>query len=112
MKNVVWLAGLVPLALSLGCGGGRMGSTGSSGGDGGGGTPKSAFVVISKTTTGPFSVAMSTPFQPAEWDYSFFSLNPSATTTQWICGGISYTQALGKTVSPLRLFSHGPLGLE
>ena len=51
-----------------------------SGGDGGGLTP-TATVTISKSTTGPFSVAMSTSFQPAEWDYQFFTLNPLATTT-------------------------------
>jgi len=66
-----------PLVLALGCGGGSMGS----GGGGGGGTnstPES--VVISKNTNGPFSLAMSTSFQPAEWDSAFFTLNPSATT--------------------------------
>jgi len=36
--------------------------------------------VISKAANGPFSVAMSTSFQPAEWDYQFFMLNPTATT--------------------------------
>lgn len=50
-----------------------------SGGGGGGTNPES--VVISKSTNGAFSLAMSTSFQPAEWDYSFFMLNPSATTT-------------------------------
>jgi hypothetical protein len=40
-----------------------------------------AVAVISPTTHGPFSVAMSTSFQPAEWDNAFFTLNPSATTT-------------------------------
>lgn len=50
-----------------------------SGGGGGGTNPES--VVISNSTNGAFSLAMSTSFQPAEWDYSFFMLNPSATTT-------------------------------
>ncbi len=67
------------LALALGCGGGSMGSSGGSGG--GGTNPPSATVVISKNTTGPFSVAMSTSFQPAEWDNAFFTLNPGAATT-------------------------------
>ena len=31
-----------------------------------------AAAVISNGSTGPFSVAMSTSFQPAEWDYQFF----------------------------------------
>src|ERR1035437_737368 len=68
---VLW----APLLLALGCGGGSMGS----GGGGGGTNPES--VVISNSTNGAFSLAMSTSFQPAEWDYSFFMLNPSATTT-------------------------------
>jgi hypothetical protein len=38
-------------------------------------------VIISNGKTGPFSVAMSTSFQPAEWDYQFFTTNPAATTT-------------------------------
>jgi hypothetical protein len=40
-----------------------------------------AVAVISSTPSGQFSVAMSTSFQPAEWDNQFFTLNPSATTT-------------------------------
>ncbi len=40
-----------------------------------------AAAVISSSTTGSFSVAMSTSFQPAEWDYQFFTMNPTATTT-------------------------------
>ena len=57
-----------------------MGSNG--GGGGGSGTnPTSASVTISATKGSAFSVAMSTSFQPAEWDYQFFQLNPSATTT-------------------------------
>jgi len=68
------------LALGLGCGGGSMG-TGGGGGGGGGGGSTSASVVVSNATSGPFSVAMSTSFQPAEWDYTFFQQNPGATTT-------------------------------
>ncbi len=52
-----------------------------SGGGGGGGSTPTATVTISKSPGAPFSVAMSTAFQPAEWDYQFFTLNPSATTT-------------------------------
>jgi len=40
-----------------------------------------AVVQVSNSVAGTFSVAMSTSFQPAEWDYQFFTLNPSATTT-------------------------------
>ncbi len=43
--------------------------------------PPPETVVVSATTQGPFSVAMSTSFQPAEWDYQFFTLNPGANTT-------------------------------
>jgi hypothetical protein len=68
-----------PLVLALGCGGGGMGSSGGSGG--GGSNPASETIVISKATNGTFSVAMSTSFQPAEWDDQFFTLNPTATTT-------------------------------
>ena len=40
-----------------------------------------AAAVISSSTSRPFSVAMSTSFQPAEWDDLFFTMNPDATTT-------------------------------
>jgi hypothetical protein len=66
------------LSFALGCGAGGMGS------NNGGGlstTTPDATVTISNSTNGPFSVAMSTSFQPAEWDYQFFTLNPGATTT-------------------------------
>jgi putative glycosyl hydrolase len=36
---------------------------------------------IMSGTNGTFGVAMSTSFQPAEWDDQFFSTNPGATTT-------------------------------
>ncbi len=40
-----------------------------------------AVVQISNATSGRFELAMSTSFQPAEWDYQFFQNHPSATTT-------------------------------
>ena len=40
-----------------------------------------AVAQIGITKSGGFDVAMSTSFQPAEWDYQFFTLNPTATTT-------------------------------
>jgi Glycosyl hydrolase catalytic core len=40
-----------------------------------------AVAKIGITKNGRFEVAMSTSFQPAEWDYQFFTLNPGATTT-------------------------------
>jgi hypothetical protein len=70
------------LVFAAGCGGGsNIGSNGGGGSSGGGGTPPSATMTISNTAFAPFSVAMSTSFQPAEWDYQFFALNPTATTT-------------------------------
>lgn len=38
-------------------------------------------VQVSSNTSGSLNLAMSTAFQPAEWDYQFFTNNPSATTT-------------------------------
>jgi len=69
---------VVFLAFAAACGGGSMGS---GGGGGGGSNTNSTTVTISKTTRGTFSVAMSTSFQPAEWDNQFFTLNPAATAT-------------------------------
>jgi len=40
-----------------------------------------AVAQISTATSGRFDLAMATSFQPAEWDYQFFTLNPTATTT-------------------------------
>jgi hypothetical protein len=40
-----------------------------------------AAAAIAANQSGPFSLAMSTSFQPAEWDYQFFQTNPGATTT-------------------------------
>src|ERR1700722_18515676 len=53
-----------------------MGS--NSGGGGGCPNPAQESVVISKGANETFSVAMSTSFQPAEWDDQFFTLNPTA----------------------------------
>jgi hypothetical protein len=68
----------IPLVLAVACG---SSGTNFTGGGGGGSTPPDATVSISSTTTGSFSEAMSTSFQPAEWDYQFFNLNPTATAT-------------------------------
>jgi hypothetical protein len=43
--------------------------------------PVTAQVQIATTVTGPLKLAMSTSFQPAEWDYQFFTDNPAATST-------------------------------
>ncbi|MGD0567990.1 MAG: hypothetical protein ABSA78_06260 [Candidatus Sulfotelmatobacter sp.] len=63
------------LALALGCGGTNMGSPG------GGGTPPSDTVTVGKSVAGPFGVAMSTSFQPAEWDYTVFQDYSGLNTT-------------------------------
>ena len=77
MKNAVFVLTVLILAISTACGGG-------------GTTPPpppppppvtvSANVAVSSTTNGPFDLAMSTSFQPAEWDYQFFLNNPGAIT--------------------------------
>lgn len=55
----------------------------SSGGGGGSGNsnPPSDTVTIGKSVTGPFKVAMSTAFQPAEWDYTLFQTYPGLSAT-------------------------------
>jgi hypothetical protein len=42
--------------------------------------PVQATVTVNSATSGPFDLAMSTSFQPAEWDYTFFQQFPGATT--------------------------------
>ncbi len=65
-----------------------------------------AAVVISNDKTGPFSVAMSTSFQPAEWDYQFFTSNPQAST-------ITNLNNLGPNHIRLQGISQGiPQGME
>jgi hypothetical protein len=78
MKFVSFAAAWGLLMFAAGCGGSGMSS--------GGGTitpppPPSATITVTSVPIQPFSVAMSTSFQPAEWDYQFFTLNPTATTT-------------------------------
>jgi len=65
---------IVLLIFAIGCGGGSMSPSTT-----GNPPPASISVTISNTTKGPFDVAMSTSFQPAEWDYQFFTNFPSAT---------------------------------
>lgn len=40
----------------------------------------SASVTVNNSKNGPLNLAMSTSFQPAEWDYQFFQSFPAATT--------------------------------
>jgi hypothetical protein len=72
------------LALASACGGGSMSTPAggvSNGGGGGTTTTPSDTVTISKNVSGPFSVAMSTSFQPAEWDYTLFQSFPGLSAT-------------------------------
>jgi hypothetical protein len=67
---------LFGLSFSLACGGGSMATLTT--------TPPptiNAHLVISNTVTAPLNLAMSTSFQPAEWDDAFFTLAPNGTTT-------------------------------
>src|SRR5581483_12138062 len=77
MRKLVGPGLFLSLAILSGCGGGTTAII----------TPPpppppvvNANVSISSTPVGPFDVAMSTSFQPAEWDYQFFQDFPSATT--------------------------------
>jgi|SRR5271170_858375 len=67
------LAVFILLSLSAACGGGSTSSSPP--------PPVSAQVQIANTVTGPLKLAMSTSFQPAEWDYQFFTGSPGATST-------------------------------
>lgn len=58
---------------TVGCGGGGMGTTKIT-------TTPTVTATVSSTAGGPFNVAMSTSFQPAEWDYTLFQSFPSLTT--------------------------------
>ena len=65
------------LAAALACGGGGAENIGGSPPP----PPPSATATISNNVTGQFGVAMSTSFQPAEWDYTVFQNFPALTTT-------------------------------
>ena len=74
MQKLWGFALLVLLLWAAGCGGGGSSTTPPPQPD--------VNVQISSTTGGLLlNVAMSTSFQPAEWDYQFFTDNPGATTT-------------------------------
>jgi hypothetical protein len=62
------------LLLATACGGGNMTPPQTV-------TPPPESITISKTVTAPFNLAMSTSFQPAEWDYTLFQNFPALTTT-------------------------------
>src|SRR5580700_2868304 len=66
------------LAFSAGCGGGSMSSSMSPPPPP---PPVTAQVKVTNTSAGSLNLAMSTSFQPAEWDDQFFTINPGANTT-------------------------------
>jgi putative glycosyl hydrolase len=76
MKQLALLAVLVSLAVLTACGGSSVNMP-----------PlppppavANASITVSNNTGANFDVAMSTSFQPAEWDYTFFNQFPNATT--------------------------------
>jgi hypothetical protein len=76
MKSLALVVSLVALVTLTACGGGSMVT----------GPPPpqqqvlKADVSVNSATNGGFNVAMSTSFQPAEWDFQFFQQFPAATT--------------------------------
>ncbi len=73
--EVLIVLSLILLSLGAGCGGSGMSTQPTQP------PPPNAQVKVTNTIAGPMNLAMSTAFQPAEWDDQFFSLNPGATTT-------------------------------
>lgn len=84
--------------------------------------PVNAHVQIQSTVTGPLNLAMSTSFQPAEWDDQFFTLNPTSTTTlgnllpqhirlQGVSQGVPQTSATTWDFSTLDAITQPVLGV-
>jgi hypothetical protein len=77
MKNAALVFIALILSTFTACGGGSMAVTNPP-------PPPpitvNANVAVSSATNGGFDLAMSTSFQPAEWDYQFFQNVPGATT--------------------------------
>lgn len=83
MKTLALGLTVLMLGICTACGGGSMAST----------TPPpppppptvNASITVDSTKSGPFNVAMSTAFQPAEWDDNFFCGNINTCTPQtWL----------------------------
>ena len=68
--EVLIVLSLILLSLGAGCGGSGMSTQPTQP------PPPNAQVKVTNTIAGPMNLAMSTAFQPAEWDDQFFSLNP------------------------------------
>ncbi len=78
MRNFALVAAVGAVSFLSACGGGSISSTSNP-------PPPppptiNANVAVQNTTNGTFNVAMSTSFQPAEWDFQFFQQFPNATT--------------------------------
>src|SRR5579864_6672359 len=75
MKILALGFSVLALGTLTACGGGSMGTTNPP-------PPPvvNATVAVDTSTNGAFDLAMSTSFQPAEWDFQFFQDFPSATT--------------------------------
>lgn len=76
MKFLALSFSVLMLVTLIACGGGSMGSTNPP-------LPPAAVnasVAVDNSTNGAFDLAMSTSFQPAEWDFQFFQDFPNATT--------------------------------
>src|SRR6266571_3853285 len=82
MNKLVLAVLAVFLVTLTACGGGSMASTNPPPPPPPPPPTVSATVTVNSPTggTSPFDVAMSTSFQPAEWDYQFFTNFPAATT--------------------------------
>lgn len=81
-----------------------------------------AQVQITNAVTGPLNLAMSTSFQPAEWDYQFFTINSTATTAlgnllpqrirlQGVSQGVPQTSAITWDFSILDAITQPVLGV-
>lgn len=80
MRTLLFLVASCLFTVMLGCGGGSMGTSPTNP------TPpapqaQKVAVQISNTQTGSFKEAMSTSFQPAEWDNAFFTNAANGNTT-------------------------------
>jgi hypothetical protein len=84
--------------------------------------PVQATVTVNSTTSGPFDLAMSTSFQPAEWDYTFFqqfpgaltplgALNPSHIRLQGISQGVPQTAPTAWNFNVLDAITQPVLGV-
>ena len=76
MKVLALGCSVLALGMLTACGGGSMGSTNPPPAP----AAVKAAVSVDSSTNGTFDLAMSTSFQPAEWDFQFFQDFPSATT--------------------------------